>query len=121
MRGWINSAASGPRTWTHSNATWTAWIKQHQRKRKQHRTNRTKGSRGGEHDPTRAVRAWSGDWGAGKEGRREVDADPRQRAASCAGEGLAGTHGSCTSARVGAVRNRCEPGQGRKRKAHLGR
>src|SRR5579864_496125 len=35
MLGWLPSAASGPLTWTLSNATSTAWIRQHPRNRKQ--------------------------------------------------------------------------------------
>ena len=34
MPGWLRSAGSGPLTWMLSNATSTAWINQHQTKRK---------------------------------------------------------------------------------------
>src|ERR1700722_1614503 len=34
MRGWLRFAASGPLTWTPSNATWTAWLSRQQRKRR---------------------------------------------------------------------------------------
>src|ERR1700722_10966179 len=35
MPGWISSGGSGPITWMLSNASWTAWKNQRQRKRRQ--------------------------------------------------------------------------------------
>ena len=56
-----------------------------------------------------------------RKGRRAVDARSRQRAAPLAGESLAGADRPRASARVGALRRRCEPGdQGTHREAHDG-
>src|ERR1700704_5390841 len=85
-----------------TNATSTAWINQHKRKRRQ----------GKEDDRSRAIRTGSGQRGAGTKGRREVDAHPRPRAPSPAGKSLAGAYRPGASARVGALRRRWEPGYG---------
>src|SRR5882762_10287297 len=74
-----------------SNATLTAWINQHQRK----------GSLGEEDDRSRTAHTGSGQRGAGTKGRREVDADFRQRAAPPAGKSLAGANRPGASVRVG--------------------
>src|SRR6266536_1841606 len=111
MPGWLRSVGSGPLTWMLSNATWTTWINQHQRK----------GRQGEEDDRSRAVHTGSGQRSAGTKGRREVDAHSRQRTAPLAGKSLAGADRSCAPARVGALRSRWEPGYGWNHgEAHLG-
>src|SRR5437667_122518 len=54
-------------------------------------------------DRSRAIRTGSGQRGAGTKGRREVDADSRQRAAPLAGKSLAVAYRAGASARVGAL------------------
>src|SRR5262245_25915320 len=93
-----------------SNATSTTWINQRQRK----------GRQGEKNDRSRAVRAWFRQRGAGKKGRREVDAHSRQRTASFAGKSLAGADRPGASARVGALRRRWEPWYGWNGESHLG-
>src|SRR6266478_4725783 len=71
---------------------------------------------------SRAVHTGSGQRGADTQGRREVDAHSRQRTAPLAGKSLAGAYRPRASARVGALRRRCEPGYGWKHgEAHHGR
>src|SRR6266566_2948674 len=112
MPGWLRSVGSGPLTWMLSNATWTTWINQHQRK----------GRQGEEDDRSRAVHTGSGQRGAGTKGRREVDAHSRPRTASPAGKSLAGAYRPVAAARVGALRRRWEPGHGwNQGEAHHGR
>src|SRR5262245_12591363 len=41
MRGWLPSAGSGPLTWMRSNATSTAWISWHERRRRRGNRQRT--------------------------------------------------------------------------------
>src|SRR5215208_8329815 len=96
MPGWLRSVGSGPLTWMLSNATSSAWINQHDRK----------GRQGQDDDRSRAVRAGSGERGAGTKGRREVDAHSRQTTAPLTGKSLAGTYRSGAAARVGAIRRR---------------
>src|SRR5207237_9072047 len=100
LPGWLRSGASGPRTWTLSNATSTAWINQRERKGRQ-----------GEEDDyrSRAVHTRSCQR-AGTKGGRELDARSRQRTASLAGKSLAGANRPGATARVGALRSRSEPG-----------
>src|SRR6266852_6753163 len=93
-----------------SNATSTTWINQHQRK----------GRQGEEGDRSRAVHTGSRQRGAGKKGRREVDAHSGQRTAPLAGKSLAGAYRPSASARVGALRDRCEPGYGWNGESHVG-
>ena len=50
----------------------------------------------------------------------EVDAHPRPRTAPLAGKSLAGAHRPGASARVGALRDRWEPGYGWNGESHLG-
>src|SRR5947208_2789468 len=102
MPGWLRSVGSGPLTWMLSNATWTTWINQHQRK----------GRQGEEDDRSRAVHTGSGQRGAGTKGGREVDAHSRQRTAPLTGQSLAGANRPSSAARVGALRRRREPGYG---------
>src|SRR6185503_3441595 len=95
-----------------SNATSTAWINQHERKRRQ----------GEEDDPSRAVHTGSGQRRGGAEGGREVDAYSRQRTAPLGGKSLAGANRTGATARVGALCSRWEPGYGWNHgEAHLGR
>src|SRR5439155_25318644 len=103
MPAWLRSLGSGPNTWMLSNATSTAWIYQHERKKRR---------QGEEGDRSRAVRTGSGQRGAGTKGRGEVDAYSRQRTAPLAGKSLAGADRPGASARVGALRRRWEPGHG---------
>src|SRR6266513_3725257 len=96
MPGWLRSVGSGPHTWMLSNATSTAWINQHERKRRH----------GEEDDRSLAIRTGSGQRRAGKKGRREVDAHSRQRIAPLAGKSLAGANRPGAAPRVGALRRR---------------
>src|SRR5229473_3278740 len=82
-----------------SNATSTAWIKQHHRKGKQGKVD----------DRSRAVHTGAGQRGAGTKGWGEVDAHSRQRTAPLAGKSLAGANRPGASARVGALRHRWQP------------
>src|SRR6267154_234440 len=104
-----------------SSATSTAWINQHEINQHQRKGRRRRGE---EDDRPRAIRTGSGQRGAGTKGpgtkgRREVDAHSRQRTAPLAGKSLAGSYRPGSSARVGAVRRRWEPGYGWNREAHL--
>src|SRR5438445_7671825 len=112
MPGWLRSVGSGPITWMLSNATSTAWIYQHERKKRR---------QGEGDDRSRAVRTGSGQRGAGTKGRGEVDAHSRERTAPLAGKSLAGAHRPGASARVGALCDRRQPGYGWNSEAHLGR
>src|SRR4029453_330762 len=82
MPGWLRSAGSGPLTWMLSNATSTAWISQHQRKRRR-----------GEGD---AAQSATGK----KEERNENKADQRIRGRSGQGPALLyGSTGLCQEGR----------------------
>src|SRR5258705_6854474 len=111
MPGWLRSVGSGLAAWMPWNATWTGWIDQHERKRRQ----------GEGDDRSRAVHAGSGQRGAGTKGRREVDAHSREGTAPLAAKSLAGAHRPGAAPRVGALRRRSEPGDGWKHcEAHHG-
>src|SRR5579871_6155502 len=94
-----------------SNATWTAWINQRQRK----------GRQGERNDRSQAVHTGPRQRSRGAEGWRKVDAHSRQRTAPPAGKGLAGADRSGPFARMGALRDGWEPGYGWDSEAHLGR
>src|SRR5574337_2084210 len=116
MSGWLSSAASGPLMWMRSNATSTAWINRRYKKGQHQR----KGRQGEKDDRSRAVNAGTGQRGADTKGRREVDADSRQRTAPLAGKSLAGVNRPDATARMGALRRRWEPGYAWNGEAHLG-
>src|ERR1700719_1771237 len=84
------------------NATSIKWINQHERK----------GRQGEKDDRSRSVHTGSRQRRGGAKGRREVDANPRQRTAPLAGKSLAGAYRPSASARVGSLSSRWEPGYG---------
>src|SRR5689334_3488498 len=108
MNGWLNSADSGTLTWMRSSATSTAWMNQHQLRRR----------RGDSDDLSRTIHTGSRQRGRNTEGGRKVDTDSGQRTAAPTGKSVAGADGPGASARVGALCDRREPGYAGHGEAH---